>query len=319
MSNSLNFKGKNEKSVYFESILKYYIFSSLKILFKSTIPEILSTFKLTYFIGAWYSNLKLSNNSCIFVFLQTTEDLYNFVKFFVRFTDKIKIFHSNEKINLQIESNYFYLIMKNSLNSITISSGLQNLLIPDCPFLSIKESTKDCFLLTEITGKKLKLRALNFFKYAHKTLNVFPLNQKNKTLDLRITLNFTNFHFFLNSVNLEFSRKKNGFFEFLNLMIRNGDNKVLLIINDVSFLAGFFRQILSNNFSILSNFSSVEKILKDLKKFNSGLKPVLIICSEVWGNKSLFNRIDPRDLTVILKINLNKFKKIPHIKSFFYF
>lgn len=319
MDKFLNFKEKNKKSVYFESILKHYLFSSLKILFKSTSSEILSNFNLTYFIGALYSNLKLSNNSCIFVFLQTTEDLYNFIKFFVRFTDKIKIFHSNEKINSQIESNYFYLIMKNSLNSIRISSGLQNLLFPECSFLSIKESTEDCFFLTEITGKKLKLQALNFFKYTHETLNVIPLNQKIKTLDLRITLNFTNLHFFLNSVNLEFSRKKNGFFEFLNLMIRNGNNKVLLIINDVSFLAGFFRQILINYFSILSNFSSVEKILKDLKKFNSGLKPVLIICSEVWENKSLFNRIDPRDLTVILKINLNKLKKIPYIKSFFYF
>ena len=319
MDKFLNFKEKNKKSVYFESILKYYLFSSLKILFKSTSPEILSNFNLTYFIGALISNLKLSNNSCIFVFLQTTEDLYNFVKFFVRFTDKIKIFHANEKINSQIESNYFYLIMKNSLNSIRISSGLQNLLFPECSFLSIKESTEDCFFLTEITGKKLKLQALNFFKYTHETLNVIPLNQKIKTLDLRITLNFRNLHFFLNSVNLEFSRKKNGFFEFLNLMIRNGNNKVLLIINDVSFLAGFFRQILINYFSILSNFSSVEKILKDLKKFNSGLKPVLIICSEVWENKSLFNRIDPRDLTVILKINLNKLKKIPYIKSFFYF
>jgi hypothetical protein len=319
MGKSLNFKEKNKKSVYFEGILKYYLFSSLKIFFKSTSYEILSNFKPTYFIGTWYSNLKLSNNSCIFVFLQTTENLYNFVKFFVRFTDKLKIFHSNEKIISQIESNYFYLIMKNSLNSIRISSGLQNLLIPECPFLSIKESTKDCFFLTEITGKKLKLQAFNFFKYTHETLNIIPLNQKNKTLDLQITLNFTNFNFFLNSVNLEFSRKKNSFFEFLNLLIKNGDNKILLIINDVSILAGFFRQILINNFSILSKFSSVKKILKDLKQFNSGLKPVLITCSEVWENKSLFNRIDPRDLTVILKINLTKLKKVPYIKSFFYF
>lgn len=305
--------------VYYEKINLYFLFSSLKFSIEYKKRRFPPTQYPLYLLELAAGDKKCSINNCIFVFLQTQENLFNFIKFFAKFSNKLKILNLSKKLNLQLEGNYIYLILKNKLNSIGISTNLKNSLKNEnSNFNQIKDIPAEGYFITEILGGKIKFLVFNTIETATKNFIVMSFYKKIKVLAL--DLKYQNFHCILNFVNLRIARNSDYFFSFLNLMIKHRQAKIIIIINELSFLKTFSIKPLSKNILFLPNFSSVHHILKDLKKFNSSEKFSFFIESAIWKEKNLFNRIDPRNLTVILKIILNKKQgNIYEIKSFFYF
>lgn len=305
--------------IYFEKINLYFLFSSLKfsIIFKKvrTPPIFYPLYLLEYGSG----DKKCSINNCTLVFLQTQENLFNFIKFFVRFSNNLKILNPIKKLNLHLENNCIYFILKNNLNSIAISTKLKNSLkLENSNFYQIKNVQTEGYFITENLGGKIKFLVVKTIETSNKNFIVMSFYKKITILTL--DLKYLYLPYILNSLYLKVVRDLDIFFNFLNLMIKNGQTKIILITNDLSFFKDFLVQRLSKNFLFLPNFSSVDHVLKGLKKFNSSKKSNLLIESSIWKEKNLFNRIDPRNLAVILKIIINrKESNIYKIKSFFYF
>ena len=96
--------------------------------------------------------------------------------------------------------------------------------------------------------------------------------------------------------------------------------KTLIILDDLKNLPNFQSKNITSYFLSITNNSSLRYNLNAIKKFNSNKVHGLVISNKIWKKRNLFNRIDPRTLTVVFKIkSLSKKNHLSGIKSFFYF
>lgn len=186
-------------------------------------------------------------------------------------------------------------------------------------FYSIKNPLKEFFVLTEYTNGKLKYSIVNI-SHQNKKSATLHFSQKYENLTLSVIINCKKLPFLLNSIQMRLTTSLEFFFKSLDLIIKMPKIKILIISNDISKLASFCIRNINNNFLLLKNTSSIVSTLKALKRFNSYQPQSLVICADNWKKNNLFNRIDPRELTIIFKINLQTITtKKYNIKSFFYF
>jgi len=304
---------------YIEELIQYCLFYSLKGSLNTVKLESKRIHCFHTIVGLWFSNEKSSKNNSAIIFFQTTEALFNFIKFFIGFTNKIKILNFSNKTKTKMKNTFVYLALNNNLNYINISSKLLKILKVDTPdFYSINNLFKEFFILTEYKKGKLEYIFINTLHHNKKTSSPI-IYQKCEKLIFDATINYQKLPILLNSVNLNVTTSLEFFFESLELIVKIPKTKILFISNDLSRITSFCKKDMRKNSLIIKNTTSILSILKVLKKFNSNQSQSLFICDDNWKKDKLFNRIDSRNLTIIFKINLNNKTTNYNIKSFFYF
>lgn len=310
----------NSSFMYLEDVIFYFLFSSLKF---SIQPEKFFYTKplrpLTVF-GQWISNKTLSKNNLIFIFFQTTEELCKFLKFSTEFTDKIEIIQPSQKAGYNLKTGFLFVLLKNNINKIRIINRYGNKLFKFSDIFCIDDFPGVNSFLLEINGIKSNLSFFSNFRNINQDLTRSFFYKENELLKLKLTKISKKACFFLNCIRFLPIHSLDSFFKFLNNLLKTSYSKILFINNDSQMLKGYLKYINVTISSSITKNTPIYRTIRNLKKFNSTKKGLLIINSEIWKEKNLFNRIDFRNLTIAFKVasNLKKNNSLS-VKSFLYF
>jgi len=315
---------KNEKTEEMQAIvnsIECILFSLNKFSLNINKQKKNSFFYFLNIIHSWITNKKNSNKNFVLVFLQTSERVYNFIKILIGITNRFKILEISKKFKFLLNRNFIYLTLKNSINFIQICKSLKkNKKLDKSLFFSINNQVTENYLFVENGNGKFEFKFMNIFEDNRKYF--FFLNQFTKVnpLDFGITIKNLKLYDFLNSFNFKLKRSTNSYIKFINFMKKINYFKTLVILDDLKNLHNFQFKNITHDFSSITKNSSFRYNLSAIKKFNSNKVRGLIISNKIWKKNNLFNRIDPRTLTVIFKIkSLSNKDNLSGIKSFFYF
>ncbi len=281
----------------------------------------LSFFYFLNIIHSWITNKKGSNKNFVLVFLQTSEKVYNFIKILIGITNRFKILEFSKKFNFPLSRNFIYLTLKNNINLIQICQIIKkNKKFDTSLSFSIKNQVIENYLFVENRNGKFDFKFMNIFEDNRKYFSFLNQFKKVNFLDFGITIKNVELYHFLNSFNFKLKRSTNSFINFINFMKKMNYFKTLIILDDLKNLPNFQSKNITSYFLSITNNSSLRYNLNAIKKFNSNKVHGLVISNKIWKKRNLFNRIDPRTLTVVFKIkSLSKKNHLSGIKSFFYF
>lgn len=320
----MKYFNKNKKTKEMQIIvssIECLLFSLKKFSLNINAQKKLSFFYFLNIIHSWITNKKNSNKNFVLVFLQTSEKIYNFIKILIGITNRFKIIEFSKKFKFLLNKNFIHLTLKNNTNFIQISQRFKkNKKFDMSLFFSINNQVIENYLFVENRNSKFDFKFLNIFEDNRKYF--FFLNQFTKVnlLDLGIGIKNVELYHFLNSFNFKLKRSTNTSINFINSMKKINYFKILVILDNLKNLHNFQFKNITDDFSIITKKSSFRFNLSAIKKFNSNKVRGLIIKNKIWKKNNLFNRIDPRTLTVIFKIkSLSNKDHLSEIKSFFYF
>jgi hypothetical protein len=320
----MNHSNKNEKTEEMQIIvnsIECLLFSLKKFSLNMNNQKKVSFFYFLNIMHSWITNKKNSNKNFVLVFLQTSEKVYNFIKILIGITSRFRILDFSKKFKFLLSRNLIYLTLKNNINLIQICQLLKkNKKFFTSSFFSINNQLNENYLFVENGNGKFDFKFVNIFEDNRKYF--FLLNQfaKFNLLDFHFTIKNVELYLFLNSFNLKLKRSINSYIKVINFMKKKNYIKTLFILDGLKNLHNFQFKSITHDFSSITRNSSFRSNLSAIKKFNSNKVRGLIISNKIWKKNNLFNRIDPRTLTVIFKIKfLSKKDNLYGIKSFFYF
>ena len=312
---------KTKEVKFIANSIEYLLFSFIEFSIKIGYQTDLRLVKAPNFRNFWTMGKKTSNRNFVLVFLQTSVKIYNFVKFLICVTNKFKILGFPKKSKLLLNRSFTYLTLKNNLNKNQIYQKFKKREKTKALLFNTPENlTTDSYLFIESRKNKFDYKFINIFDNNRKYFSFLNQFTKIKSLNFDIAIKNIRLHLFLNSFKFKLEKSLDLFIEFKNYIKTKSYFKTLIIIDDLTSFYNFHLNNIANNFSSISHSSSLRYNLNVIKKFNSNKVNVLIIEEKIWKKNNLFNRIDPRTLTVLFKIKFESNKKhLTVIKSFFYF
>ena len=182
---------------FFVNSIEYLLFSFKEFSLKIGNPIDLHGSMASNFTNFWTMGKKTSSKNFVLVFLQTSEKIYNFIKFLICVTDKFKILEFSKKSTFPLSRNFTYLTLKNSLNMIQVCQNIKRKLRTNSVLFTHSENlATESYLFIENRKNKSNYKVINIFENNRKYFSLLNQFTKIKPLNFDIALINIRLHFF---------------------------------------------------------------------------------------------------------------------------